>query len=247
MQDYNHQSHPIAEKPFTALSLDQFESLSRQESTLVLDTRSKADFQAGFSPKSIFLGIDGNFNAWISALITKSIKTVVVIAHPNRLTEVYTKLKCTKAHYELAYLYGGFQSLSNAQREMNTIQSISIEDFALTNQRFIIDVRKPSEYYSQHLIKAQNIPLDNITEQPFDLHLNDDISHYIYCATGYRSLIFISILKSKGFHNLINIKGGFRTLKYVDRIKLSEYACPTSMPSDLIRRKVGVTYRSIHR
>ena len=235
MQDYYNQSHAIAENSFATLSLDQFESLSRQESTLVLDTRSKAEFRAGFISGSIFLGIDGNFNAWISPLIATSIKTVIVIAHPNRLTEVYTRLKRTNAHYKLAYLNGGFQTWSSSQRGVNTIQSISIEDFTLTVQPAIIDVRKPSEYYSQHMMHAQNIPLDDIVEFPSQMHLNNDVSYYTYCATGYRSLIFISILKSKGVHNLINIKGGFRALKYADLFELSDYACPTTLPSGLYK------------
>ena len=235
MHNSSNQSCAISEDSFAALSLDQFESLSRQESTLVLDTRSKGEFRAGFISQSIFLGIDGNFNAWITALISESIKTVVVIAHPNRLTEVYSRLKRTSTHYKLAYLEGGFHSWSNSQREVNTITSISLEDFALVDQPTIIDVRKPSEYYSQHMINAQNIPLSNISENPLDPHLNDDVSYYVYCATGYRSLIFISILKSKGVHNLINIKGGFRALKYAVSFELSDYACPTTMPSGLYK------------
>ena len=194
MHNSSNQSCAISEDYFAALSLDQFESLSRQESTFILDTRSKAEFQTGFISKSIFLGIDGNFNAWITALVSETIKTVVVIAHPNRLTEVYTRLKRTSTHYKLAYLEGGFQSWSNSQREINTITSISLEDFARVDQPIIIDVRKPSEYFSQHMINAQNIPLCNIPESPFDMHLNDDVSYYVYCATGYRSLIFISCL-----------------------------------------------------
>ena len=230
MHDYSNQSNAITETSFASLSLDQFESLSHQESTLILDTRSKAEFRAGFISKSIFLGIDGNFNAWITALTPESIKTVVVIAHPNRLTDVYTRLKRTSAHYKLAYLDGGFQSWSNTQREINTISSISLEDFALIDEPSIIDVCKPSEYYSQHLIQAQNIPLIRIVENHPEVRLNDEVSYYVYCATGYRSLIFISLLKSQGIHNLINIKGGFRALKYAELFNLSDYACPTTMP-----------------
>ena len=36
---------------------------------------------------------------------------------------------------------------------------------------------------------------------------------YVHCAGGYRSLIAISILKQKGYTNLINIAGGFGAIK----------------------------------
>ena len=38
-------------------------------------------------------------------------------------------------------------------------------------------------------------------------------SFYIHCAGGYRSVIAASILKSRGFHNLIDVQGGFTKIK----------------------------------
>ena len=54
-------------------------------------------------------------------------------------------------------------------------------------------------------------------------------TYFVHCAGGYRSMIFISVLKARGFENLIDVKGGFKALKESGRFKLTEYVCPTTM------------------
>ncbi|MEC7619541.1 MAG: rhodanese-like domain-containing protein, partial [Bacteroidota bacterium] len=44
---------------------------------------------------------------------------------------------------------------------------------------------------------------------------------YIHCAAGYRSVIAASILKKRGIINLIDIKGGFKSIKET-QIKLTD-------------------------
>ena len=39
---------------------------------------------------------------------------------------------------------------------------------------------------------------------------------YLYCASGYRSLVAASILKSKGFDKVVNIVGGFKAIQTLD-------------------------------
>jgi hydroxyacylglutathione hydrolase len=43
-----------------------------------------------------------------------------------------------------------------------------------------------------------------------------DETYYVHCAGGYRSVITASILKSRGFENPVNIKGGFSAIKNSD-------------------------------
>ncbi|MGA1545517.1 MAG: rhodanese-like domain-containing protein, partial [Flavobacteriaceae bacterium] len=88
------------------------------------------------------------------------------------------------------------------------------------------DVRKPGEYLSEHLLDAKSTPLDFINE-----HMNEFPSKtpfYIHCAGGYRSMIAASILKSRGIHNLIDVKGGFSAIKE-SGMKVSDYVCPSTL------------------
>ena len=91
----------------------------------------------------------------------------------------------------------------------------------------ILDVRKASEFNSEHIKGAQNAPLDFINESM--AAINKEKTYYVHCAGGYRSMIFISILKARGFQNLIDIKGGFKDLKASNQFKLTEFKIPTSL------------------
>jgi rhodanese-related sulfurtransferase len=90
----------------------------------------------------------------------------------------------------------------------------------------IIDIRKKSEFDSEHVVDAINIPLNEINqhlseipkEKPFILH----------CAGGYRSMIAASILKSRGYNNFKDVEGGMTTILET-KIPKTEYVCPTTL------------------
>jgi hydroxyacylglutathione hydrolase len=88
-------------------------------------------------------------------------------------------------------------------------------------------VRKKSEYESEHIIGAENAPLDFINESM--AMIDKDKTYYVHCAGGYRSMIFISVLRARGYNNLIDIQGGFKAIKETSRFKVSEYVCPTTL------------------
>ncbi|PSR11921.1 MAG: MBL fold metallo-hydrolase, partial [Bacteroidetes bacterium] len=74
----------------------------------------------------------------------------------------------------------------------------------------LLDVRRASEYNTEHLVGAVNFPLDFINRNMNQLERNTP--YYLHCAGGYRSVIAASILKARGFQQLVNIKGGYAAL-----------------------------------
>ena len=94
------------------------------------------------------------------------------------------------------------------------------------NELEIFDVRKPNEFLSEHVPMAQNTPLDFINDNMSEFPQKN--AFYLHCAGGYRSVIAASILKSRGIHNLIDIKGGFAKIKE-SGIKVSDYVCPSTL------------------
>jgi rhodanese-related sulfurtransferase len=89
------------------------------------------------------------------------------------------------------------------------------------------DVRKKSEYDSEHVIGVENLPLDFLNENM--AQINPDKTYYLHCAGGYRSMIAVSILKARGFENLIDVDGGFAAIKALGKLPLTEYVCPSTM------------------
>ena len=91
-----------------------------------------------------------------------------------------------------------------------------------------MDVRKDGEYASMHLNMdgLQHFALDYINHQMNQIDANK--TYYIHCAGGYRSVIAASILKARGFHNIIDISGGFAALEKTD-LSMSEFVCPSTL------------------
>ena len=122
-----------------------------------------------------------------------------------------------------------FRCLINAGKEIDSIVSISAADLhehLLQNgYARILDVRKQSEYDSSHLVGAVNLPLDYIHQYVSGIDKNK--TYYVHCAGGYRSMIFISLLKARGFNKLIDVKGGFKALKESDMFELTDYVRPS--------------------
>lgn len=211
-----------------ALSPEEFEKVANETEALILDVRSEKDFVKGFIPNSIFIGINGGFAPWVGALIKDVKQTILLVSPEGREEEVITRLARVGFDNTIGYLAGGFEAWKNAGKETDNLRSISAEEFATeskeTNYK-IIDVRKQGEYNSGHLLDAQLIPLDFISEQFDQFPKNEPF--YIHCAGGYRSVIAASILKSRGYHDIIDVAGGFGAIKNT-HLPIGTQACSMS-------------------
>ncbi|MEP0713188.1 MAG: rhodanese-like domain-containing protein, partial [Algoriphagus sp.] len=111
------------------------------------------------------------------------------------------------------------------------IQSISADELAQKQAEDpginILDVRKESEFLSEHVENAENAPLDYINESM--LKIDKDKTYFVHCAGGYRSMVFNSILRARGYDNLIDVKGGFKDIKESEKFKVTDYVCPTTL------------------
>ena len=220
----------IKAKGTRPLTVREFEVAANETNALMIDTRNAQDFAKGFIPNSINIGIDGSFATWVGTLIPDVKQAILIIADAGREEEIVTRLARVGYDHPIGYLQGGFEAWRNSGKEIDEIISVNASDLAdmLYNEQVnIIDVRKESEYNSEHIIEAINMPLDFINNHMSSIDKN--ITYYVHCAAGYRSMIFASILRARGYDNLIDVKGGFNEIKKTNKFKLSEYVCPTTM------------------
>jgi rhodanese-related sulfurtransferase len=214
-----------------ALSPRAFDAAANETEALVLDTRDAQKFSEGFIPNSINIGIDGNFAPWVGALIPDVKQQILLITDPGREEEVVTRMARVGYDYCIGYLEGGFDAWKNAGMEVDTIQRVSAEELAdilaKSPETALFDVRKKSEYFSEHIVNAENAPLDYVNESM--LLIPKDKTVYVHCAGGYRSMIFASILRARGYDNLIDVAGGFKVIKETNKFKITDYVCPTTM------------------
>ncbi len=213
-----------------ALSPDAFETAATETGALILDTRAPQTFASGFVPNSINIGIDGQFAPWVGAMIPDIKQEILLVCDEGREEEVITRLARVGYDYTIGYLKGGFAAWKASGKEIDQIVSIDADQLAKLQQEqaiSILDVRKKTEYLSEHIQNVENTPLDLINDSMAKIDKNK--TYYVHCAGGYRSMIFTSILRARGYDKLIDVKGGFKAIKDSGKFILTDYVCPSTL------------------
>lgn len=211
-----------------ALSPEAFEAAANETGALILDTRNAVEFAKGFIPNSINIGIDGNFAPWVGAMIPDIKQQILIVADVGREEEVVTRLARVGYDFCIGFLEGGFEAWQKAGMEVDSVEQVDEKWLAQHYGKVnILDVRKKSEYDSEHVIDAENAPLDFINDSMLQVDKNK--TYYVHCAGGYRSMIFISTLKARGYDNLVDVAGGFKAIKENGDIPVSDYICPSTL------------------
>ena len=216
----------VMERGLRPLSVDAFEVAANETDALILDTRHQNTFIHGFIPQSIFIGIQGSFAMWVGALIPDIKQEILVVADPGMEEEVVTRLSRVGYDNCIGFLDGGFDAWKNSGKEVDALSQVTAEELKGIEGATVVDVRKSGEYLSEHLIDAIHVELDYINDQMASVP--QEGTFYVHCAGGYRSVIASSILKARGYHNMVDVAGGFKAIKEAG-LKVSDYVCPTTL------------------
>ena len=216
----------VMERGLRPLSVDAFEVAANETDALILDTRHQDTFIHGFIPQSIFIGIKGSFAMWVGALIPDIKQEILVVADPGMEEEVVTRLSRVGYDNCIGFLDGGFDAWKNSGKEVDALSQVTAEELKGIEGATVVDVRKSGEYLSEHLIDAIHVELDYINDQMASVP--QEGTFYVHCAGGYRSVIASSILKARGYHNMVDVAGGFKAIKEAG-LKVSDYVCPTTL------------------
>ena len=221
----------VLERGLHAMSPDAFETAANETGALMLDVRAASAFAEGFIPNSINIGLEGSFAPWVGAMIPDIKQEILLICEPGTEEEVVTRLSRVGYDYVIGYLNGGFESWRKAGKEVDTIKTISADALADLLAKdpslHILDVRKNSEFLSEHIADAENMPLDFINDAMNMIDKNK--TYYVHCAGGYRSMIFNATMKARGFDNMVDIAGGFKAIKETNRFRITDYVCPSTL------------------
>ncbi|MFK8101561.1 MAG: rhodanese-like domain-containing protein [Saprospiraceae bacterium] len=220
----------VLKKGMHALTSREFEVAANETGAVMLDVRHQSDFAKSHVPRSIFIGLNGSFAPWVGALIKDVAQPILLIAEDGKIEEAVTRLSRVGFDNIIGYLKGGVDAWLAAGKEIDTVISIpaTVLNTVLekSTDTYVVDVRKESEYLSEHIKGSENSPLSILNEHLASLPEQD--TFYVHCAGGYRSMIASSILKSRGIHNFIDIEGGFEAIKETD-IAVTDYVCPSTL------------------
>lgn len=216
-----------------ALNVNAFEAAAESAGALILDTRSDKEFANGFIPQSINIGLKGDFAPWVGALIVNVQQPILLVAETGKEEEAVTRLSRVGFDNVLGHLAGGFEAWKKAGKEIDSVNRISPEQFALQlgskhtsdgklGDSIIIDVRKESEFAAEHIKDAYSKPLAYISDWIKDV--NPQEHFFLHCAGGYRSMIAASILQARGYRNFTEVAGGFNAIAKTN-VPRTEFVC----------------------
>jgi hydroxyacylglutathione hydrolase len=216
----------VMERATRPLSPEAFEAAANETGALMLDTRGAEEFAKGFVPNSVNIGLGGSFANWVGTMIPDIKQEILLICEPGKEEEAVTRLSRVGYDNTIGFLKGGFDYWKNSGKEVDTFKRISAAELANMDSPLVFDVRKRSEFDSQHMEGAINISLKEINQ-----HLAQfpkDKPFVVHCAGGYRSMIASSILKQRGWDNFVDVREGFKGMLETD-LPVTEYQCPTTM------------------
>ena len=220
----------VMERGTQALSPEAFEAAANETEAVMLDIRSTAEFVERHIPRSTFIGLAGGFAPWVGAMIVDVKQPILLVANDDQIEEAITRLSRVGFDNVLGYLEGGLDAWVKAGKDTDDIQTVDAEAFAsvlnATPEAKVVDVRKDGEYQSEHVENAIHASLEYLAN---NMHLiPKDEPFYLHCAGGYRSLIAHSMLKARGYHNAIDVLGGFNAIRATDA-PCTEYVCPSTL------------------
>lgn len=213
----------ILETALTPLSVADLKMMLEDEDTILLDTRSAGEFTKGFVPGSISIGLEGRFAEWAGSLLPFD-KPIVLVTDEGQEKESVVRLARVGFSQIHGYLAGGVEAWRTAGEEVDLIIDVEVDELAMDlpydDHLIAVDVRRETEFADGHVRGAVNIPLNELTDPGSMANIEENQNLYLYCGSGYRSVIAASLMKRQGIHNLRNVLGGFNAIRFQQGIEI---------------------------
>ncbi|NUM31739.1 MAG: MBL fold metallo-hydrolase [Bacteroidetes bacterium] len=212
----------ILNKGFVSLETSDFKNL-KKNGTLIIDSRNPLDFESGFIPGSVNIGLNGQFAIWAATLFDLDRKIILVCDEGNEKESI---IRLARVGFDniAGFIKGGIKTWIDEGNEIDLLISVYPEELGLEQKHGksieIIDVRKPSEFENGYVDGAINFSLAQIQSKLDEIDKEKNL--YLYCQRGYRSVVASSILKANGFVRVNNVYGGYEEIKNEAGVKLSK-------------------------
>ena len=187
----------------TALDAEGLQAAVRS-GRLIVDARSREDFDAGAVNGSISVPFGKSFSTWAGWLLDPESdpRDLVLIAAGRAQAE---QLRDELARVGVDRVTAYATSLSGSGLVARA--QVSPADLPAPEKAFLLDVRTKNEYLSGHLPGATQLHAGRLSR--FLHTLPRDRQIVVYCQGGSRSGAAASFLRSRGFENLIDLQGGY--------------------------------------
>ena len=185
-----------------------------EQGALVIDTREPSSFGG--------LHIKGAYNIWVDGLpafsgwiLPYDKPLLLVLEDPNYLEKAVSFLY--RAGYDniTGYLRGGMDDWSNTGMPMQSLSMLPVHELkqAIDSHEdlFLLDSRSEMEWEAGHIDNAYHIFVGFIDKRLAEIPKEKPVA--VYCSTGHRSSIAVSILLRAGYKHVLNVPGSITAWK----------------------------------
>ena len=175
---------------------------------MIVDTRSSAAFATGFIPGTINMPAGRSFTIWAGSLLPPDGDIILIADDESRARALGRELSLIGLDRVIGWADAEVvDRWQRGGRRLNRVRTIGTRELAALEAAVVVDVRAETEWNEGHIPGARHIFLgdlvDTLDELPRDRPL------VIACQGGSRSSIGTSLLRARGFENVINFSGGF--------------------------------------
>jgi len=188
----------------------EFREASKHEKAVVLDARPYEAFGAQHVPDSYSIDLETNFPTFAGWVVPPDRDILLVANTPEDVKEAVTWLRRVGHDNTVAYLDGGMPAWAMAGLPTGHVPEVSAVDFhrmlAEEPDVVVLDVRSAGEFQDGHIDRAVNIEVAQLRTR--HVELDRAKKTVMVCRGGNRAMLGASLLKQRGFHNLVNLAGG---------------------------------------
>ena len=191
------------------LSASEVMSLMNAEAgVVILDVRHGRAFGAGHIPNSYGIRVDAPLTTWAGWLIPFGSR-IVLVTESTEQTVAATRQLLRIGYDELVGTLEGGIELWARQYPIATIPSMDVTELRQRLEEVVlVDVRQRSEWDDGHIPGAFHFEGGRAAWE--ELPFPHDRPLAIQCSSGNRSMSVSSVLRRRGYHNVIQVEGGIK-------------------------------------
>jgi len=188
----------------------RFKAFLEEEDAMVLDIRNFEAFGGAHLPGAYSIDFGGNFATFAGWILPPDKPLLLIARDGAQASEAVIWLRRVGLDMVPGYLEGGLYAWVMAGFETSSVCQVSargLYEMTLGEEAInIVDVRAESEFAAYHIKGAVNIPVQDLRKP--HLELDPSIPTITLCGSGHRSSLGSSLLKQKGFSEVLNVAGG---------------------------------------
>ncbi|MEZ4681323.1 MAG: rhodanese-like domain-containing protein [Caldilineaceae bacterium] len=189
--------------PVKQIGRDKLDALVA-EGLFVADLRSREAYVNAHVPGTVSVPARKDFSTFIGWFVDFDKPFYFIVPAPAELDELIMAMRSIGVDNIAGYALPEVVDGKNAQ--LPEWSATELQERLPKNGLVVIDVRNKTEYLEEHIKGAKHIQLGQLPK-----HL-DEIPHdhtvITQCGSGYRSQIAASLLKARGFDNVVNLRDG---------------------------------------